>query len=185
MKKTANNSGFTLIELLIVFAVIAVLTTLAALNIQGQLLKVRDAKRKSDLKEIKNAVALFYNAQGAYPRDDVQAQIHYIFACGGAMTSDCTWGQQWTYNGTTYMNVLPADPINIYPQAYGYRKLDTDNFLLWTVLEYKTDSQATTSRSNCNYVFNLANVHAQGWGSYTALTGVDPAQQPGLYVVCP
>lgn len=192
MKKTVRrcgftlrtcSEGFTLIELLIVFAVIAVLTTLTAVNIQGVLSKVHDGARKSDLKELRNSLNLFYNAQGKYPNDDLSQSTRYIFACGGPAYSDCVWGQPWVYNGTVFMNRLPVDSKNYFPYVYSYRKLDDDNIILWAVLENKTDPAAVASQASCAHIFSLPDMIAQGWTNYISITGLDPTQVP-LYVVC-
>lgn len=174
-------NGFTLIELLIVFAVIAVLTTLTAVNIQGVLGKVRDAKRKSDLKEIKNAINLFYNANSVYPSSDDNA--HAIIGCGEATLTNCIWGQQWKKGNTVFMNTLPKDPGSNLSLDYRYRYIDANTFLLATLLENTSDPAAATSRNTCGYVLNII----PGYNTYTSLIGWDPTitNQKGLYAACP
>lgn len=67
MKKT--NEGFTLIELIVVIAIIAVLTGLVSFNFQQARMKARDISRKSDLKQIANALEAYKNDNQAYPAD--------------------------------------------------------------------------------------------------------------------
>ena len=66
---SSSKLGFTLIELLVVIAVIGVLAAglIVIINPAGQLARARDAGRKSDLKQIANALnnSLVFN--GSYP----------------------------------------------------------------------------------------------------------------------
>ena len=87
-----RNSGFTLIELVVVMAIIATLTALAAFNFGQARARARDVQRKSELKQIQNALELFKNDQfpQTYPTD---AQ----YAADVLVTS-------------AYMGKLPQDP---------------------------------------------------------------------------
>lgn len=66
MKK---EKGFTLIELLVVISIIGVLAGLASFNFQQARERSRDVQRKSDLKQIQNALEVYKNDQRiqAYP----------------------------------------------------------------------------------------------------------------------
>lgn len=60
--------GFTLIELLVVISVIAILVTLGFTSFSTAQKKGRDAKRKSDIKEIQVALEQYYSVCGyQYP----------------------------------------------------------------------------------------------------------------------
>lgn len=63
----SDRRGFTLIELLVVIAIIGVLSSvvLASLNTARQ--KGRDARRISDVNQLRLALELYYDANGAYP----------------------------------------------------------------------------------------------------------------------
>lgn len=67
--KSGLNSGFTLIELLVVIAVVGVLAgaVIVMINPEAQFQRARDAKRKSDLKQIRNALERYQVVTGAYP----------------------------------------------------------------------------------------------------------------------
>ncbi len=62
-----KEKGFTLIELLVVVAIISLLASVVMASLSSARSKSRDAKRKSDLHQIQNALALYYNTNGSYP----------------------------------------------------------------------------------------------------------------------
>ena len=62
-----NKKGFTLIELLIVIAIIAILATLATVSYGNAQAKARDAKRVSDMAQLRTGLALYYLAESEYP----------------------------------------------------------------------------------------------------------------------
>ena len=55
------KKGFTLVELLIVMAIISILATLIVGGFRSSQMRGRDGARKSDLKQISNALELFYS----------------------------------------------------------------------------------------------------------------------------
>jgi prepilin-type N-terminal cleavage/methylation domain-containing protein len=66
--KINNNWGFTLLEMLVVVGIIAVLVGLGFTSYSTAQKKARDAKRKSDLKSIQNALEQYYSICGyQYP----------------------------------------------------------------------------------------------------------------------
>ena len=92
-----NNSsrrGFTLIELLVVIAIIALLSTLATVALSSARARSRDAKRVADVKQIQNALDLYYNDANSYPASIVS---------GGSIS----------YNGNTFMNAVPTAPTPV------------------------------------------------------------------------
>lgn len=65
MKK---KEGFSLIELLVVIAIIGILATIGLNSYQNIMKTARDAKRKSDLKDIQMAYEQYYiNCKNLYP----------------------------------------------------------------------------------------------------------------------
>lgn len=67
MKK--NCRGFTLIELLVVITIIAVLSGLAMVSFSATGKGARDARRKSDLETIRQALVMYRSDEGCYPGD--------------------------------------------------------------------------------------------------------------------
>ncbi len=68
VKKKSYNSdkGFTLIELLVVIAIIGILSSVVLVSLNSARAKARDARRKSDLNQIRIALSLYYNQYGNY-----------------------------------------------------------------------------------------------------------------------
>jgi general secretion pathway protein G len=101
-----HSSGFTLIELIVVMAIIGILVATVAGNFQTSRLKGNDARRKSDLKQIQNALETYFNDVGLYPT----ASAGQIVGCTGGAAA-CVWGTgQWrNANNTVYMSVVPGD----------------------------------------------------------------------------
>ena len=68
MKSLRNsNYGFTLIELLVVVAIIGLLSSVVLSSLNSARGKGRDAKRESDVHQIKLALEYYYDANGFYP----------------------------------------------------------------------------------------------------------------------
>lgn len=62
-----NNKGFTLLELLVVIAIIGILSSVVMVSLSNTRAKARDARRISDVNQIKTALELYYNNYGQYP----------------------------------------------------------------------------------------------------------------------
>lgn len=70
---TRNKSGvgFTLIELLVVVAIIGMLVSVAMVAFGNARLKSRDARRLSDIQQVKSGLDLYYSHGSGYPADAV------------------------------------------------------------------------------------------------------------------
>ncbi len=62
-----QKSGFTLIELLVVIAIIGMLSSIVFASLNTARQKGRDAKRVSELRQIKTALELYFDKNDAYP----------------------------------------------------------------------------------------------------------------------
>lgn len=123
-KDIRKNSimSLTLIEILIVVVISAGFLLFSYLNIYGQLVKVRDIKRKFDLDAIKNAVEQYYDNLNCYPKK----------------LPNCS--EKLVVNNTSFIETMPCDPK--LRSSYIY-ETDGSNcsywFRLYTNLEYKDD----------------------------------------------
>lgn len=71
-KKRSNQAGFSMIELLVVATLIIILTTIGLVSYSKSLLNSRNAKRKTDLETIRQALVMHKLDNGRYPNLTVQ-----------------------------------------------------------------------------------------------------------------
>lgn len=147
--KPLTIRGFTLVELLVVMSIIGVLASLGVGSYMNAQLRGRDAQRKSDLKQISNALEIYYSDHGTYPNANL------IVA-----------GSVFTDGKTVYFKEIPDDPS---PSLnYVYRVVDSPTnkkYQLFTYLENTKDQDLiTTTRScgakTCNFAITSANTNA-------------------------
>jgi len=155
--------GFTLIELLVVIAIIGILSGIIFPNLQDARARARDARRKSDLTSIQQALRLYYNDFTLFPLSNSLA------------ITGSPWGSPFRNPaGTvTYLSYLPLDPSSTTetPRTYSYYSTGTD-YILVSQLENLSDSSISTSQARCPNTYS----------SYqTASSSDDPTKD---YVVC-
>ncbi len=126
--KLAIVKGFTLIELLVVVAIISLLSSVVLSSLNSARMKARDAKRLSDLHQMRIALNLYYNANGFYPDCPVSKGSWESSTSATWNTTDCLV----TALRPTYMSQLPIDPKNNATSpwntgnySYAYRALNT------------------------------------------------------------
>jgi prepilin-type N-terminal cleavage/methylation domain-containing protein len=119
-----KNSGFTLIELLVVIAIIGLLSSVVLASLSGAREGARDARRLSDMNQIRTALELYYNSNGKYPGE---AGCDTSIGSGGWPCPPADSGGWDTssrfYNhimGGEYISTLPIDPINNISYYYYY-----------------------------------------------------------------
>lgn len=116
MKVTSPRPlGFTLIELLVVIAILGILAAASLAIFSTSQMKGRDSQRKSDLKQISNALEIYYNDYNSYP----PSSVGKIAGCPIATETACAWGTgQFTDGKTVYLKTVPKDPSGL---SYYYR----------------------------------------------------------------
>lgn len=81
--------SFTLIELLVTIAIIMVIGAIVLMNVSEARKSSRDAKRISDLDEIRGALETYKDKKGTYPL--TKDENTYVLSSGGCEpTPDCT-----------------------------------------------------------------------------------------------
>jgi len=147
-----RKKGFTLIELLVVISIIGVLATLIIANFNAARERARDVQRKSDLRQIKTALRLYYNDMTTYPASNGDNDI---LGCGDDGTDLCEWDGEtaWQRDEMLYIKILPQDSqFDSDDGVPTYQYLQTDSgqdFCLWATLENTSDEDLTESQTRC------------------------------------
>src|SRR3972149_7394146 len=99
--------GFTLVELLIVIAIISILVTmvLIAINPIRIINDSRDAKKRSELNQVKTALQLYFNENNSYPANPNTLVSTYM------RQRPANWAADYTYtaSGTDYDAAVNLD----------------------------------------------------------------------------
>lgn len=134
------NTGFTLIELLVVISIISLLSSVVLSSISGARSSARDASRRQDFRQIKQALEMYYNDHGHYPKCPVSS--HYIDDGGVCPPSHAGPALE---NGD-YLSNFPTDPLHggdgndDWGYDYQYRTFDDGQvYILRTAFETKLD----------------------------------------------
>jgi len=138
------KKAFTLIELLVVMTIVTILAGAVAGVFRTSQIRTRDAKRKSNIKNMATALELLYSDYQLYPRESSGK----IRACpydnnNPNQGSTCEPGEEIgvvagaSGKKTTYMREIPGDPGD---GKYYYRvKDDWTGFQLYAHLESQKD----------------------------------------------
>jgi general secretion pathway protein G len=101
-----SRKGFTLIEMLIVVAIIAILAGSVLVGLGPVQRQGRDSRRIADLRQVQNALELYYNKCGYYPGDAAAP------SCPGSWANPADWAALSTVVKTSGLGVnqVPNDP---------------------------------------------------------------------------
>lgn len=130
--------GFTLIELLVVIVIIGVLAGILLPNMLGMRMRARDSQLKSELRQLKNALEIYYANYQSYPASSGVTML----GCGGAVANACNPGGEFIREDEVYMQTLP--------EKFNYNQTSSgQGFLLWAGLENPSDQDAGNSQAKC------------------------------------
>lgn len=137
-----NKNGFTFIEILVVVTIISLLAATGAISYTQFLKQSRDAKRKTDIEQIRAAVEMYKSNNGIYP-----LSINLSTCSPGAITDA----------NTTYLSKIPNDP-KCSTYVYYYSSTDGSTYTIAAFLENSSSpvcgglgANSCNAFSGCNY----------------------------------
>jgi len=125
-----STKGFTMLEVLLVIAVGMVLISviIRAVDPATRLKQARDAKRKTDISILSNAITQYQSSHEEYPAD-----VNECDSSKGTAATCPANGTNWDINQGLYKAIvsdtqilkqLPTDPINNQDFYYSYEPLN-------------------------------------------------------------
>ena len=127
----SKKRSFTLVELLVVIAIVGVLAALAIAALNGAIVKGRDTRRMSDIKQITNALELALSFDNSYPIPDGNTTV-CLSVCAVASPP------AWCAGLLAQMSSIPNDPLPN-QQCYLYNS-DGANFRVAAKFEASSNS---------------------------------------------
>ena len=151
-----KQRAFTLIELLVTIAIIAILSSITIVTFNGQSAKARDARRKSDLANLQQAIEMYYEDNGVYPVSD-----QWIENADDGVIKD--WqGNLYNQLVPKYISKIPLDP----------QGSNTDTYTYYTLSEFSTDRTDLSGGGSC---LDYGNTSQNRYALYATLE----TQKPG------
>jgi general secretion pathway protein G len=143
MKKRTQNLGFTLIELLVVMTIIGIIAAVGIANFTKASQSARDARRKTDLETVRQALVLYRTQNASYP-------------AGSANESSYNSAVSTLSSGSYLSSPTPVDPrnkTNATGQTYSYRyEGAASTFCVCAVMEIP--GNGNTADRNCSALTN-------------------------------
>lgn len=128
-----------MIELLIVIVIMGILMSLITVNLYGARQRASDSQKKTNLRELKTALHLYYGNFHRYPNAAGNNGFNF-FGCGVSGNDKCIG--TFTAGSIEYMARLPND-FRYYPCNGG------DDFRLKVNLQITSDVEIRDSQARC------------------------------------
>jgi len=151
-KNIISKRGFTLIELLIVIVIVGILTALITVNLFGARERALDSQKKSNLKELKTALQLYFTDYHRFPDTDMGL---YFKACGPTGSSRCPvcTSADFASGGADGCQRIYAQKIELtngrFPNIRYYQCSGGDDFRLKISLTNASDADIADSQRRC------------------------------------
>lgn len=131
------KKSFSLVEILVVVTIISLLASIAAVSYSRFVKQSRDARRKTDIEQIRAAVEMYRNFKGAYPTPGM------VFGSGSIVDSSVV-------PTTTYMSKVPNDPLSTSPSSHTYYYTSTaPSYQDYEVCAYMEGGETSVSINLC------------------------------------
>lgn len=161
-----EKSGFTLIELLVVFSIISVLSSIVLGAVSSARANARDAQRIIGLRQINNALNLYFAVNNQYPSIFSGPGSTYCSAISNSAGAD-----PFKTSLLPYLSSMPMDPqydgvTVVLPYAYqycvgsSYATSSRQYYTIWATQEKSNGNYGTpwpTGFQPANYKYVLSN----------------------------
>lgn len=141
-KNSPLKRGFTLIELLVVISIISLLSSVVLTSINSARAKARDARRKSDMRQLELAIQLYYDSNGTFPPSVTSAVDNTTSIAEGGIN----WPAAFRNELASFIASLPLDPLHSTRRFYGAERMNrapdpkcNGQFVIWMYLENSSD----------------------------------------------
>jgi prepilin-type N-terminal cleavage/methylation domain-containing protein len=132
------RQGFTLIELLVVIAIIALLSSIVFASLNSARMKSRNARRLSEMSQIKLALEMYFDDFGYYPTDNDGGACNCDYSTLPTSAPDFLPSLQTAYLPTVMLDPLNINTGNIH---YGYYSQDGSTYYLMFNMEPNGNGQ--------------------------------------------
>ncbi|HYE22987.1 MAG TPA: prepilin-type N-terminal cleavage/methylation domain-containing protein [Candidatus Paceibacterota bacterium] len=161
---SSRSRGFTLIELLIVIAIIGILSSTVLVSLNSARAKARDARRLSDLNQVRTALELYYFDNGSYP-----VRANWIGTTPGCYSGPADPKTAIPGLVPKYLPSMPQDPKPTGTSyCYLYRSDGKDyKFMAYNSAETRTPAPGQPNaryRSGCGSAQRTFAVYSEGYG---------------------
>lgn len=108
--KNTKQAGFTLIELLVVVAIVSLLSSIIFANLRHARMRAEDIKKIVELRQVSNALQLYYNEYGAYPNQGTNVLTNQWSDNFNSMASQLVTAG--------FLSAIPVSPNSTNPELY-------------------------------------------------------------------